>query len=206
MRDVVDSVPVLLWSGVQFFDELRAAPILLDGPDLPPGVSRNPPAVPGPSLLYASRHCLRRAAICGTSLRLPPGDFDDERIRRVLIRLDVRAVHPIEQPNGDPAQTLVSVDKGMTRDNRVKQRGGLRVEVRIRLVAERRRPRPLDGRLQEADVADLRPPANGGLGRGEKIVQLQVLRHMPPRRRSSSASSEAIRARCSSRRWVRLDT
>jgi hypothetical protein len=30
----LDLVPVLLGSGVRFFDELKAAPILLDGPDL----------------------------------------------------------------------------------------------------------------------------------------------------------------------------
>ena len=30
----IDLVPVLLGSGVRFFDELKAAPILLDGPDL----------------------------------------------------------------------------------------------------------------------------------------------------------------------------
>lgn len=30
----IDLVPVLLDSGVRFFDELKAAPILLDGPDL----------------------------------------------------------------------------------------------------------------------------------------------------------------------------
>lgn len=30
----IDLVPVLLVSGVRFFDELKAAPILLDGPDL----------------------------------------------------------------------------------------------------------------------------------------------------------------------------
>jgi len=30
----IDLVPVLLGSGVRFFDELTAAPILLDGPDL----------------------------------------------------------------------------------------------------------------------------------------------------------------------------
>ena len=30
----IDLVPVLLGSGVPFFEELKAAPILLDGPDL----------------------------------------------------------------------------------------------------------------------------------------------------------------------------
>lgn len=30
----IDLVPVLLRSGVRFFDQLKSAPILLDGPDL----------------------------------------------------------------------------------------------------------------------------------------------------------------------------
>jgi hypothetical protein len=57
----------------------------------------------------------------GNTSNGPAGDFDNELVRRVRLGVDVRVVQPIEQPNGDPAQTLVPVDKGMTGDNRMEQ-------------------------------------------------------------------------------------
>jgi hypothetical protein len=52
----------------------------------------------------------------------------------------------------------------MTGDNRMEQRGRLRVKVPICLLAKRSRSRSIGGRLQEAVVADLRRPADGGFG------------------------------------------
>ena len=71
----------------------------------------------------------------------------------------------------------------------VKERAGLRVEAGIRLDSEDSRQSPRNRRLEQPDIADLCRSSEHGLGGNEQVLQVDVLGHMLPSRRSRSVSS-----------------
>ncbi len=93
----------------------------------------------------------------------------------VVVRVEVHAVLRQEHVGREPGEALVAVDERVIARERVQQRGGFLEQAGAGLLPEAARTGPMNGGLQQPDVADLDRTADRGtrhiaVGRAGVIV------------------------------------
>jgi hypothetical protein len=112
------------------------------------------------------------------------------RERQVLI------VDQAEHASSCPCESPIAVDQCVIARERVDQRGGLLGKRRVRLAAERARPRPRGGGGQETSVAE-RNPGEDAVRDLDEIVEAEIVDCFVVQRLSRSRSSASSIRTCS---------
>ena len=131
------------------------------------------------------------SAIFPTSASSPAGHRDHEVEHLVLRRMRGMPVDVEEHVGGEPCETLVAIDEGVVAGERVQQRGGLEVERGVGIRPEGGGLRPGGGGGEQAVVAHQDLIAHGIPGDDQKVLEVEVLDHASPSRRSASAYRSA---------------
>ena len=87
-------------------------------------------------------------------VEVPGGDADDQVVGGVVGEGEASAVEAVEGDDGGERQSLVAVDEGVVAGDGVQQRGGLGVQIGVRVLAEREGPGSGQGCLEQPVVAD----------------------------------------------------
>jgi hypothetical protein len=85
---------------------------------------------------------------------MPGGDADHQIVGGVVGEGEASAVEAVEGDDCGQRQSLVAVDEGVVAGDGVQQGGGLGVQIRVGVLAERGGPGPGQGRLEQPVVAD----------------------------------------------------
>lgn len=112
-------------------------------------------------------------------------DPHDEHVRLLVVELKAEAVHPVERDHGSEHEPLVAVDERVAARDGVQERGRLRVDRWVGVLAQVARLRSGEGRLEEPPITDGRWAPEGTLGDVQDLVELEV--DHSPRRLSASA-------------------
>ena len=140
-------------------------------------------------------------------LNLALRDRSDELITDLRGRhAHILAVENEEQSHAHPGQPLIPVDQRMVASERLHQGGGLEPQVRIGVRAKCACLRPCERRLEQPNIAhDRLGRTHRRVGGCDEVFESEVDRHLASRS-SSAASSVTMRARISSRAFVRSAT
>src|SRR5580693_2073268 len=124
------------------------------------------------------------------------GGHPDHKVEAlVLRRANPLSVDGQERPAGCPRKSLVSVHQRVIPCQRMQQRGGLNVEIRVGIVAKHPGAGPRQSRFKQAVVPDHDIACNGLSGNFHEIFEVQVVSHASLRRSKTLASS--LTTRCS---------
>lgn len=93
------------------------------------------------------------------------------------------------------ATATTSIDECVVVSERVQERRGLDEEVGVGVLPEHGRPRAVDGRVEQADVANQHRYSDGVAGGQGRLLDRQPADHSPSRRSSSAKRSAPRSAR-----------
>jgi hypothetical protein len=136
-------------------------------------------------------------------VEMPGGDADHQVIGLVIGQGQPAAVEAVERDDGGQREPLVAVDERVVAGDGMQQRGGLGIQVRVGILAERGRLRAGQGRVQQPVVAYRAARPERPLRDMEQFGQRRV-DHWPSRSSASAyrgSPSSSTRSSSSARLW-----